>query len=541
MTSATSPTKNWTAELRKLDAERARREMLAREAAQAEASRLQAEQSRRLADRARNRLADFLRAAWPIVEPSAPLVWGWHLDAICDHLEAVTRGDIRNLIITVPPGCTKSIIVAVMWPAWAWATNPSLRWLFASNEGDLATRDSLACRYVVTSDWYKQHFPGLRLVGDQNVKTWYQTSARGHRQAVTVAAKVTGKKGDILVVDDPNDAQKVEGEADRKAVISWWKDAFFDRVNDFRTGRRVVIGQRTHRQDLIGFIKEAGGFEELCIPEEFEPPRRTFTSIGWTDPRQRDGELLRPDRFGPEQVTEAKKRLGTIGYNAKHQQRPESKEGYRFKADWLKRRWRIDPGSPDWIILEDDRGPYRFKLAGAPRFATADGAASAKTSADFTVVSVWVGTPRGDLLWMSCTRRQVEIPDQPKVLQEVYDRHRFKSIGIEAVAANRALFQFAQRLHLAALPMDPKGLDKLSHAQGGLILAEAGGLWLPDAKAAPDFPLDVVVSELLQFTGGPEDDHDDVIDTLSYAVDMRPKVMSSGSSRPGIWKPTGRG
>src|SRR5262249_22363344 len=160
------------------------------------------------------------------------------------------------------------------------------------------------------------------------------------------------------------------------------------------------------------------------------------------------------------------------------------------------------------------------------------------TSADYTVVSVWASTPRGDLLWLDCVRRRVEIPDQPRLLQEVYERHRFKSIGIEAVAANPALCQFAQRLHLAALAMDPKGLDKLSHAQGGPSLAEGGGAGLPDAAAVPGFPLDAVLAELLQFTGGPEDEHDDVVDTLNYAVDMRSRV-SSGGGKPGVWKPRG--
>lgn len=494
--------------------------------------------ARRLNDRARDHLADFLRAAWPVVEPSTPLAWGWHLDAVCQHLEAVTRGDLRNLLITIPPGCTKSILVAVMWPAWVWATDPSVRWLFASNEGDLATRDSLACRYVVTSEWYQALFPHVQLVGDQNVKTWYQTSRRGHRQAVTVASKVTGKKGDVLVVDDPNDARRVEGESEQRAVVGWWRDAFFDRVNDFNTGRRVVIGQRTHQQDLIGFIKETGGFEELMIPEEFEPARRRATAIGWIDPRTAEGELLRPGRFGPDQVTAAKARLGTTGYRAKHQQDPQSREGYRFKVAWLARRWRFDPASPDYVILEDDRGPYRFRMAGVPRFATADPAASAKTSADPSVCSVWASSPRGDLLWLDCTRRWLEIPDQPKLLEEVYAKHKFRSIGIEAVASNRAMLQFAQRLKLAALPMDPKGLDKLAHASGALILAEAGGLWLPDPGAVPGFPLDAVLTELLQFTGTPADEHDDIVDTLSYAVDLRPRVATTtGGKGPGYWTP----
>lgn len=479
------------------------------------------------AELARKSLAHFLRTAWPIVEPSTRLQWGMHLDAMCEHLEAVTRGDIRNLVITIPPGCTKSILVGVMWVAWSWANDPSLRFLCAANDGDLATRDSLACRKVVQSEWYRKWFPHVQLTSDQNVKTWYQTSATGHRQAITVNTKATGKKGDILLVDDPNDAKKVESEAERASVVNWWKDAFYDRVNDFMTGRRVVIGQRTHRQDLQGFLLESGEFDELRIPEEFESARRTVTGIGWTDPRSVEGELLRPDRFGPVQVAAARKRLGTAGYRAKHQQDPMERGGYRFKAEWLnKRRWRWCEQDPNTAILEDDRGAYRFNMANAALFATCDPASSSKRTADYTVFGIWAITPRGDLVWRDCVRRQVEIPDQPKLLQEVYDKHRFRCIGIEAVASNRSMFQFAQRLHLNALPLTPKGQDKLAHASGALILCEAGGLWLPDEGQVKGFPLDEVVAEMLAFTGTDADDNDDCVDVVSYACDMKPKVSS---------------
>ena len=314
-------------------------------------------------------------------------------------------------------------------------------------------------------------------------------------------------------------------------INSRWDNAIFDRVIDFKTGRRVVIGQRTHKDDLIGHIKAAGGFDELCIPEEFEPARRSFTPIGWTDWRTQEGEMLRPGQFGAEQVAQAKRRLGSIGYRAKHQQDPQSLEGYLFKADWL-RPWVRDPQSPDLIVLLDDRGPYSFNLAAATRFATCDPASSAKTSADFTVVSVWCATPRGDLVWLACYREQVEIPDQPKVLQKVHDAHKPKAIGIEAVASNRSMFQFAQRLGLTAIPMTPKGLDKLSHAQGGLIHAEQAQLWLPGPGVVPAFPLDEVRAELLQFTGTPEDERDDIVDTLSYAVDLKPRFYQPASTTP---------
>lgn len=353
---------------------------------------------------------------------------------------------------------------------------------------------------------------------------------------MSVLASVTGKKGDIVAVDDANDAEKVFSEANRKQINARWDNAIYDRVIDFKRGRRVIIGQRTHKEDLIGHVKAAGEFEELCIPEEFEPRRRYVTSIGWTDPRQADGEFLRPDQFGADQKRAAVSRLGTIGYRAKHQQDPQSLEGYLFKREWLGRRWVRDLSSPDYAILEDERGSYRFRLSGTDRHATADGAASAKTTADPTVISVWAKSPRGDLLWIGCIRDRLEIPDQPKMLLSAYERWRFKSIGIEAVASNRGLYQMAQRCGLPALPLDPKGKDKLSHAQGAMIEAEQGRLWLPGPGEEPDFPLDAVLTELLQFDGK-DGGRDDIVDTLSYAVDMKPRMgTSSGppATYPGI-------
>lgn len=497
-----------------------------------------------MAEKGRRRLADFIRAAWPLVEPGRPLVWGWHIDAIAEHLEAVTAGQINNLLITIPPGCTKSRTVGVFWPAWTWLPGrwPECRWLFFANADELALRESMACRRLIESDWYRKHYPdAVKITGDQNAKEWYENERAGHRQSMSIHASATGKKGDVICVDDANDAEKVQSEAHRGSINRRWDNAIYDRVIDFKTGRRVIIGQRTHQQDLIGHARASGEWVELCIPEEFEAPRRFTTPIGWTDPRTTTGQFLRPEQFGPDQKAAAVKRLGSIGYRAKHQQDPQSLEGYLFKKEWLVRRWRRCEHSPDFVVLEDDRGAYRFKITGIPRWATADGAASAKRTADPTAVGVWVNSPRGDLLWVDCFRRWLEIPDQPKLLEEVYEKHQFKSIGIEAVASNRGLFQFAQRLKLNALEMNPKGLDKLAHAQGGLILAEGGGLWLPADGAVPGFPLDAVVSELLQFTGTDADEHDDLVDLLSYACDMRPRVGHGvGSSAPGMWKPTGR-
>ena len=190
-------------------------------------------------------LYEFLKQAWHVIEPGTPLVPGWHLQAIAEHLEAVTAGTIKNLAITIPPGSTKSILVCICWPGWAWINKPELRWLFAANESDLVIRDAVACRRLIESDWYRERWGDIfSLTSDQNVKSWYENSRRGYRTSTTVGSYVTGKKGDILVIDDANDAIKVLSKANRITVNGWFDKAFYNRVNDLKLGRRVIIGQR---------------------------------------------------------------------------------------------------------------------------------------------------------------------------------------------------------------------------------------------------------------------------------------------------------
>lgn len=291
--------------------------------------------------------ADFLREAWHVIEPSTALEWGPHLDAICLHLEAVARsldriwnaGDvIRNLVVTIPPGCTKSITIMVAFPAWVWTWRPGTRFLCASNDADLAIRDAVACRRLIESDWYKERWAHVfQLTSDQNTKGWYENSRRGYRSTTTVGSKVVGKKGDILLVDDPNDANQVKSLANRKSVVEWWGQGFYNRVNNPKKGCRIVVGQRTHVDDLQGNIINGGKFVHLNLPEEYDPARHCKTPI-WEDWRTEAGQLLRPDRFGPDQITETKHPsvLGARGYESQHNQNPRLADGDKFKREWFK-------------------------------------------------------------------------------------------------------------------------------------------------------------------------------------------------------------
>lgn len=289
------------------------------------------------AEKYRRSLAEFVRAAWPVIEPATTLIWGPHLDAICLHLQAVAEGKILNLVISIPPNTAKSILASVLFPAWCWTRKPAMRFLCAANEGRLVIRDAVRCRIVLESEWYKEHFPDVELTSDQNEKWHYQNTQLGFRQSVTVGGSVTGKKGDILIIDDPIDAMKAFSQAYRDEVRNWYRNAFHNRVSDARTGARIAIGQRTHEEDLNGYLLSEVNYEELRLPEEFITDRCCTTSLGWQDWRTEPGELLRPILFGPPQIIEAKKTLGSFGYAAQHQQTPRKIEGAMFQRAWFPR------------------------------------------------------------------------------------------------------------------------------------------------------------------------------------------------------------
>ena len=281
-------------------------------------------------------LPDFVRAAWPIVEPGTPFVDGWHLQAICEHLEAAGRGEIRNLIINIPPRHMKSLLTSVFWFCWTWTFRPESRWLCSSYGENLAIRDSLKCRRIIESPWYRQRWgDAFQLTGDQNQKTRFENDRTGYRLATGVGGGATGEGGDIILVDDPMKALDAMSAAEQERVIDWWNTTMSTRGNNPDTVVKVVIMQRLHEQDLTGHLLErASGYEHLCLPAEYEPTERV-TGIGWRDPRTEPGELLWPERFSASAVASLKAELGSYAAAGQLQQRPAPLEGGLFKRNWF--------------------------------------------------------------------------------------------------------------------------------------------------------------------------------------------------------------
>ena len=289
------------------------------------------------AELARRLFREFVREAWDVVEPARPLIPAWHIDAIADHLQAVSEGKIKNLLINVPPGHGKSLIVSVLWPAWQWirtSRRRSLaglvrlvrRWTRHTRLRSLpiADRITLVSRDVLG--------PLGSCQATRTRKSYFRNTASGFRISLSVGGRGTGFRGDAIVVDDPLNASDQYSENARNAALFWWNLVMSSRLNDAETGSRIIIMQRLHDRDLSGHVLEQGTYEHLCLPSEFEPERRSRTSIGWQDPRTEPGELsVSRTLFSPRPRT-SKKRSGLGGLCGAAPAAPVTSRGRRAAA-----------------------------------------------------------------------------------------------------------------------------------------------------------------------------------------------------------------
>jgi predicted phage terminase large subunit-like protein len=278
-----------------------------------------------------NTLSGFIREAWHVLEPSQPYVHGWHVDALCDHLEAVTAGQINRLLINVPPGTMKSLLTSVFWPCWEWGPQgmPSMRYLTTSYAEKYVKRDSRRMRDLVASDWFQSLWPEVKLI--RAGESSFANNKTGFREGMPFGS-LTGGRGDRVIIDDPHSTETAESDAERDSTTRIFREAVPTRLNNPATSAIVVIMQRLHEEDVSGQILKLGlGYEHLMLPMEFEPERKCYTSIGFEDPRTDDGELLFPERFPREVVDRDKVPMGSYAVAGQFQQRPSPRSGGMFQ------------------------------------------------------------------------------------------------------------------------------------------------------------------------------------------------------------------
>ena len=304
-----------------------------------------------LRDRAecRDSLATFCKRAWHVLEPSQPLRWGWALDAICQHLEAVTAGDIRRLIINVPPGLMKSLGACVFWPSWEWGPKgqPNLKHLAFSYSDKLSTRDNRRCRLLISSVWYRERWGDqFGLTRDQNEKVNFENTKGGWRLAASIGGAGTGLRANKVIVDDPVNVKDGNSAPALIEAQLFTDETLPTRLVEPAESSIVWIMQRVHEQDPVGHILEREhGYTHLMLPMEFEPDRCCVTTlrpatptapaITFVDPRTENGELLFPERYPQETVDELRRSMSAYAWAGQMQQRPSPRGGAMIRVDML--------------------------------------------------------------------------------------------------------------------------------------------------------------------------------------------------------------
>lgn len=464
-----------------------------------------------------------MQAAWPSVD-SQPLIWGWHNDAIVEHLEAVTRGHIRKLLINVPPGATKTISVQIMWPSWEWICNqhprtehnptglrPDLRYIYSTYSEQLALDKALEHRRLLESEWYQERFGDRwQPSPDQWGQAKFSNQQGGWRLATSVGGIATGQHADRKVLDDPIKPQDVlAGTVGTKkwALDNAW--TFWTQTMGLRnTGpntKEIVIMQRIHERDVAGrCIAEFPDYELLVIPQRFESKhpyvRRTVLERDidgepvrtWQDPRTDEGELMCPERFPPADVERRAKILGSQGWAAQEQQRPSPAGGSMYHREQFK-HWSIVPSEGTWVIS----GDCTFK---------------ALDNSDWVVLQVWCA--RGpDFYLIDQVRDRIDVLGTCSAIQSLRAKWtRVGAILIEDAANGPAVTQIMSKSLPGMKLVRPLG-GKIARANASAVYHESGNVYLPLPQRAP-----WVHDYIEEHVGFPFGGNDDQVDAQSQAI-----------------------
>jgi predicted phage terminase large subunit-like protein len=471
-------------------------------------------------------LLHFVRYFWHVLEPNRQFVDGWVLEAMCEHLEAVSRGEITRLLINVPPGSMKSLLTNVFWPAWEWSAfdRPGTRYISFSYSSLLTERDNQRFMDLIESKDFQAlwgHKFKLRSKGVTKVSN----DCHGWKFASSVRGTGTGERADRVLCDDPHNIKEGESQTIREETVRWFREAMANRLNHMTKSAIVVIMQRVHTDDVSGSIIDRElPYDHLMIPLLYEEGRHCVTSIGWEDPRYVDGENYWPERMPPAAVEEAKA-MGDFAFAAQYQQRPVPRGGGIFREEW-------------WNIWDPEDGKY-------PTFdyilASCDPAYTDRDENDpcgFVILGINYaddGTPRVFLIAAWRKWLLLHGPDLPRELGEpgeAYEIRQKESWGvcewiahsckrfkvdrllIEAKASGISIAQEMERLlferDFGIELVNPGKSDKSVRANRVQHIFAAGMVYRPDRKWA-----EMVQDEMASF---PKARYDDLLDAMTQGL-----------------------
>jgi len=480
-------------------------------------------------------LMAFSEYVWPVVEPAIPFIKGYAIEAIAEHLEAVTHGSITRLLMNVPPGFTKSLLTDVFWPAWEWGPRnmPSTRYVCASYSNHLTERDNMRCRNIVISDRYKDYWgkdhainiggtdinvgnKRFTISNEQFTKIKFANDKTGWKLATSVSGIGVGERGDRFIIDDPNNTMEMESESVRYTTNMWFTEVVPDRLNNPQKSAIVVIQQRLHEDDVSGIaIAREMGFTHLMIPMRYDDKRHCVTvlpgtdEIFWADWRTEDGQLAWPARFTDKIVDDLERDKGPYAFAGQYQQSPAPRGGAILKDEF----WQLSP---------DNYPTFEFVVA------SLDPAFTEKEENDYSALTIWGvwrdsnQNPKITLIYAWEERLQfnelVEKVADNCIARAANGRPNFPvdRILIEAKGSGQSVGHELHRLwrgtgRVGIELIDPKKYgDKVARVQSIQHLFADGMIHAPDKSWA-----DKVIRECSVF---PKGSNDDLVDSTSQAL-----------------------
>lgn len=411
---------------------------------------------------------DFVRQAWPILEPGHPFKDNWHIGAVVEHMEAVATFEIKEIIFNMPPRHMKSLAISGLFAPWVWTWAPARRFFYTSYELTLARRDNMKARKVIQSAWYQERWGSKVIIcSDQNEKSKIENTHTGSRFVSSSGGKATGEGGDYVICDDPHNVKDAGDESDtkRKSVLDWWDNTMSSRLDDPERGAFVVVGQRVHQNDLSGHLLAQGGWEHLCLPAEYEGKKYPKTSLGFEDPRTVEGELLWPERVTKAYLEKQKKKMLPSKYAGQYQQRPAPAGGHLFKRAWFKR----------YAILP------KFELL----IDFWDTAQSVKAEAARSC-NILMGLAHNGIYLVDLFKERLDYPTLKDTLVGRHEASGSDAVVVEDKSSGISVIQDLQKnTRVPVIAYEVGTRSKVDRAIAQTEYTQGGNIWLPEDGAAP--------------------------------------------------------
>lgn len=452
---------------------------------------------RLIAELQRRDFCSFLIGCYPKLRGGADLKPNWHLDAIAHQLDRVESGDCQRLLILMPPRHLKSITISVAWVAWRLGCDPRLNFVCVSYSQPLSSKLARDCRALMQTQWYRHLFPKTIIRRDRSAAHDFETTLGGGRLATSVGGTLTGRGGDIIIVDDPINPLEANSDTLRDAANDWFASTLSSRLNDKTTGAIILVMQRLHQYDPAGMLIERGGWDQLTLPAIATEDADIPLTRGRVHHRK-TGDVLHPAHEPLEELEKTKKMQGSIYFLPQYQQAPVPASGNVIMAGWLKSYERIDPHAAGRIVQSWDT-------------ASKDGALN-----DWSV-GITARVDRGEVHILDVFRAKLNFPELKRAVIAQARLYHVSALLIEDQASGQQLIQTLRVEQPGGIPFPiarkPTG-DKLSRLlgvsgqiEGGQLLLPANAPWLAEFK-----------SELLSFPSGRNDDQVDALTQLMHWV-----------------------